>query len=78
MTGMGLVKVGGSVDGQFSRGRIACRSALAIVGTMVQGAYQPVVHSDDPRAATCPECLETEECKKALATLAERVPTPAR
>ena len=42
------------------QGRIACRPTLmSMQPQVVAGAYQPLVHSDDARAATCPECLAT-------------------
>lgn len=52
----GLIQVEGV------QGYIACRRhLLSIQPQVIAGVYQPLVHSDDARAATCPECLATNE-----------------
>lgn len=71
------VAMGGSLpdeNGDYcSRGRIVCQpqrtSILPEKGR--RGITRPVVHSDDPRAVTCPECQATEEWKAAMANLKE-------
>lgn len=65
LTAIGPVKIGGA------RGRIACAPQQKELIGKTKIGYQPTVHSDDPRAVTCPECLATASCQKALADLAD-------
>jgi hypothetical protein len=70
LTAVGPVVMGGAANGSTRRGRIACmpqvKSALPQMG---RGIITPVVHSDDPRAATCPECLATQGWQDAMKLL---------
>jgi hypothetical protein len=60
-----------------TRGYIACqRSRTTVTPELKNGVWHPCPHSDDVRAATCPECLATEEAKAMLANLAEIEPNP--
>ena len=57
---------------KMKRGRIACMPKLESLAPQVQnGLSQLVVHSDDPRAATCPECMATEGYRKTMALMSE-------
>lgn len=87
MTPQGPVPVGGSLPapGQapLTRARIACDPLLSSVlphSAVVRGqnVTRLVMHSDDPRAVTCPECAATEEYKKAMERYAalEGAPQP--
>jgi hypothetical protein len=66
-TALGQVHLGGA------RGYIACRPKQSSImpGTAPGGMIEPTVHTDDGRAATCPECLKTEAWAKWMATLAD-------
>ena len=56
------------------KGRMACRPEQNTVYPQHRGQETFLcLHSDDPRAATCPDCLATEEYKKAMAELGETV-----
>ncbi len=60
-TSQGPIRMGGAV------GRIACAPRQKKVGAVTEkGETSLVVHSDDPRAVTCPECQEKEEYKAAM------------
>lgn len=49
------------------KGFIACqRQRTSLTPARVNGAIAPVFHTDDVRAATCPECLATEEARMEL------------
>ena len=49
-------------------GRIACNPSQTSVSTRERnGLYYPCAHSDDVRAATCPDCLKTPEAVALLA-----------
>ena len=57
-------------------GRIMCAPGVKDIRPQIKGAsIHPVVHSDDPRAVTCPECMETEEYKKVMEEYALLVDT---
>lgn len=61
-------------------GRIACqpkRTSL-LPESDQNGNGIACMHTDDPRAATCPECLATAEYKTIMAELALIVPTPTQ
>jgi hypothetical protein len=59
-----------------ARGRIACNPKLQSVSAqVVNGETNLCMHSDDPRAATCPECMATDEFKAAMKQLEEIVTT---
>ncbi len=61
------------------RGVIACSPATSkITSTTTKGVTRLVCHSDDPRAATCPECLASEVCKTALAEYQSLLEQPPR
>jgi hypothetical protein len=71
-TAIGRVTLGGV------KGRIACMPKLDSVLPHLAGAeIQLVPHTDDPRGATCPECLATEEAKTMLQHYAESVDVAA-
>ncbi len=56
------VRLGGA------KGYIACNKAIASVAAQTKGGViNLVVHSDDPRAVTCPECLASDDHKKRMA-----------
>ncbi len=59
---VGPLAVGGTV------GRIACQPKRDSVTPAVNhaGQIEPCCHTDDPRAATCPECCATDEFKQAM------------
>ena len=70
MTALGPMKLGGVV------GRIACQPQMAsVTPKVVKGELQPTVHSDDPRAVTCPECQASSEYLTTMNVLAHTVPT---
>jgi hypothetical protein len=70
------------VDGQHpllpgAKGYIACqKSRTSVEPELRNGVWYPCPHTDDVRAASCPECLETPEAKAMLKTLEEIIPTP--
>ena len=68
----GPLAVGGT------RGFLACRPAsdrvLAWRGP--DGIIRVPHHSDDPRAATCPECLKSEAYREAMAVYEQPDPEP--
>ncbi len=71
-TVLGPMTLGGA------RGYLACQPRQDSVLPRVHGGViHPCVHSDDPRAATCPECLGSEAAKKALADYAQTMDTAA-
>jgi hypothetical protein len=51
------------------RFRCACQPQLSNMGGDNKGRLVPFVHSDDPRAATCPKCCATKEYKEIMARL---------
>ncbi len=59
-----------------SRGRIACQPNRDSVtpSTNRSGQIEPCCHTDDPRAATCPECQATDEYKQAMEYLESLAP----
>ena len=64
MTAFGPIPLGGAV------GRIACNPEQNSVATQNNGMdFFPCLHSDDVRAATCPDCLATDEAKKVIEKL---------
>src|SRR5438876_1374472 len=61
-----MTNLGPMVFGGVS-GRIACAPKMTNVSPqMVDGRANLVCHSDEVRAVTCPQCMETEEFKKAM------------
>ena len=63
---VGLVQLGGAV------GRIACMPNRKDVQPDWKGnEVTPLCHTDDPRAATCPECMATPEFRAAMAPFEE-------
>lgn len=72
MTAKGPMAVGGNAVTGERRGRIACQPKLKSVLPQQKGQeYLLFTHSDDPRAASCPECMATEEYKAAMKALEE-------
>jgi len=68
---IGPVRAGGV------KGRIACQPTLSIVTPQVTvHEVKPLVHSDDPRAVTCPECRASDLWKKAMEEEGELSVTP--
>ena len=62
----------GPVRFPASSGYMACNPKLAdLRGSVIAGVPETLVHSNDPRAATCPECLATQAYKDAMARLEE-------
>ena len=62
MSSMGPIRIGGV------RGTIVCNPTQNTVTPQVHGREVFVCsYTDDPRAATCPKCLETQEYKDAMA-----------
>jgi hypothetical protein len=58
-TAVGTVQIGGST------GYIACQPQRAdVTPRMVGNTIQPLPHSNDGRAVTCPECMATEAYKE--------------
>ena len=69
-TAAGILRLGGAI------GRIACDPDKESVATVVDGQkHIPYVHSNDPRAATCPECIATKEYVEAMKKLGEVLET---
>ena len=70
-TSIGMVKLGGV------RGYIACKPRLASIlpHTVPGGDIAPCVHTDDPRAATCPDCIASEAWKRHMEELEGLVDT---
>lgn len=66
-TSMGLISLGGA------KGFIACEPRRQSVSPELGPGNRvtPCCHTDEPRAVTCPECLETETYKKAMAQIAD-------
>lgn len=66
-TPLGPVVLGGA------KGRIACQPNLESVNPIWLSAnhVQPLHHSDDARAATCPECMATPEYAAMMKRLGE-------
>lgn len=61
------------------KGIIACSPATSkITSTTTKGVTRLVCHSDDPRAATCPQCAATEVYKAAMAEYASLLEQPPR
>jgi hypothetical protein len=55
-----------TIDG--ARGRIVCQPKRTSVAPHFDGVETHLcINSDDPRAATCPECKATPEYKSAMA-----------
>jgi hypothetical protein len=67
-TQIGPVPLGGAT------GFIACQPGLKSLFTPAG----PVVHSDDPRAVTCPECRGSGEWREVMTRLGEPVPEEKR
>jgi hypothetical protein len=62
-----------------STGYIACSPRQqSVLPQKKGGEYFLTPHSDDPRAVTCPECMETEEYKTMMATYDEITEEAAR
>jgi hypothetical protein len=58
-----------------SEGRIACMPHRTVTHQWLKsGEYEILHHTDDPRAATCPECMATKEFKGAMAEMGLEVP----
>ncbi len=56
------------------RGRIACQpERMSIMPEVTASVIRPVVHSNDARAVTCPECQATDDYKAMMKDLAELV-----
>lgn len=71
LTALGPLKLGGA------KGRIACQPRRAsVTPEVVGGVTTPIVHSDDVRAVTCPECRQTKEYWEVMGQLAEILETP--
>ncbi len=69
---IGPLKAGGV------RGYLACQKGRADIGSrVVGGMIAMTLHTDEVRAATCPECLATAEAKAMLTLLEGIVPAPA-
>ncbi len=67
MTERGPLQLGGAT------GSVACRPEQNTILTQyVGGEYLQCLVSDDPRAATCPGCLATEEHKVAMGEQKEK------
>ncbi len=63
-TALGTVKLGGA------KGRIACQPARKeVTPSLIGSEWEPCVHSDDPRAVTCPECMGKDGFKAAMQEL---------
>jgi hypothetical protein len=66
------LKVGGV------HGYIACNRARdPLTSSVVNGVHAVEPYSDDPRGATCPECLATPEFQAAMKVIEELVPGPS-
>ncbi len=66
MSSIGPIRMGGV------KGYIACQPERANLLPQMQGNVSLLTcHSDDARAATCPECLATDDWKKASQQLEE-------
>jgi len=64
LTSLGILRLGGG------KGQIACMpEQVHLLEALPSGQSQLSLYSDDPRAATCPECLQTEAHQQALALL---------
>lgn len=71
VTAKGPITLGGA------RGYIACQPDRKDVRpTAVRGILEMFFHSDDFRAATCPECLGTQEYAEVMAELEPAVTEP--
>ena len=65
-TSIGAKQVGGV------QGMIACNPEQNNLGPVQKGMDTLMcLRSDDPRAVTCPECMATEDFKKAVVQVAE-------
>ncbi len=70
-TQAGVLRLGGAV------GYIACQKRRQSTAPEVRGnQVVPLCHTDDPRAATCPDCLATPEYAAAMAAYAEIMDLP--
>ncbi len=68
MTALGPMHLGGA------KGRIACMPGRGHAGSeIINGQHHLFPHSDDVRAATCPDCLTTDEAKRMLLEYKERL-----
>jgi hypothetical protein len=66
MTQAGVLRLGGAA------GHVACQPGReSILPEAMPGRVVPFAHSDDPRGATCPECLATKEYADAIKALSE-------
>lgn len=64
--GTGRLVLGGAV------GSIACSPAITSVAPALKnGIIHVIDHTDDPRAANCPECMATLEFGAAIAAMTE-------
>ena len=71
-TALGPLTIGGNVVTGAFRGRLACAPGRAENQPVwANGRIVPCPQTDDPRAATCPECMASEDYKKAMAGLSE-------
>jgi hypothetical protein len=61
LTLIGPMQLGGA------KGRIVCQGPNATLDKSTAGNVEPVAHSDDPRAVTCPECKATQEFQTEIA-----------
>lgn len=53
-----------------TRGRLACDPKRMVAPVTRNGVTTVTVRTDDPRAATCPKCLGSEDYARAMDTLA--------
>jgi hypothetical protein len=61
------------------QGHIACQPArTGLHSDLRAGQQAPLMHTDDPRAATCPECMATPEFKEAMAANDAVVPPSSK
>jgi hypothetical protein len=76
MTANGPMVVGGNVVTGETKGRIACNPALKdLIPRAVGGIGQLCVHSDDPRAVTCPDCKKVPEFAALIQEYSETLAT---
>jgi hypothetical protein len=67
----GMVETAGG-----ARGWIMCdKKRCDFAPTTIKGLPAPVIHTDDPRSANCPECMNTPEWREAMKAYADLAPT---
>lgn len=59
----------GRLEARPARGRLACSRTLIPTSIVKGNTITKTLHSEEPRATTCPRCMNTPEYKSAMELL---------